>query len=95
MIRLTIRSQTPQEVVLQVDGWVSEGDVSILEEEGMRLLGESQRLVLELKGVQFIDRRGMALLKRWWGECLVLRGGSSFLKALLKQHGLTSEEGSV
>jgi hypothetical protein len=95
MIRLTIRSQTPQEAVLQVDGWVSGGNVSILEEEGMRLLGESQRLVLELKGVQFIDRRGIALLKRWWGERLALRGGSSFVKALLAQHGLTSEERSL
>ena len=95
MIRLTIRSQTSQEAVLQVDGWVSGGNVSILQEEGMRLLGESQRLVLELKEVQFIDRRGIALLKRGWGERLVLRGGSSFLKALLAQHELTSEERSL
>jgi hypothetical protein len=88
MIRLTIRSQTPQEVVLQVDGWVSGGDVSILEEEGTRLLGESQRLVLELKGVQFIDREGIALLERWWGERLVLRNGSPFVRMLLETHGL-------
>ena len=34
MLRLTIRSQTPQEVVLQVDGWVSGADVEILAQEG-------------------------------------------------------------
>ena len=88
MIRLTIRSQTPQEVMLQVDGWVSRKDVDILEQEGTRLLGETQRLVLDLKGVRFIDRDGMALLQRWSGERLVLRGGSSFIQALLEAHGL-------
>ena len=90
MIRLTIRSQTPEEVVLQVDGWVSGKDkgVDILEQEGTRLLQEAKRLVLDLKGVRFIDREGMALLQRWSGERLVLRGGSSFIQALLKAHGL-------
>lgn len=88
MIRLTIRSQTPEEVVLQVDGWVSGKDVPILEQEGTRLLGETQRLVLDLKGVRFIDEAGIALLQRWSGERLVLRGGSPFIQALLKAHGL-------
>ena len=88
MIRLTIRSQTPEEVVLQVDGWASRKDVDILEQEGTRLLQEAERLVLDLKGVQFIDREGIALLRRWWGERLVLRGGSPFIRALLEQHGL-------
>ena len=88
MIRLTIQSQTPEEVVLQVDGWVSGKNVPILEQEGTRLLREAQRLVLDLKGVQFIDEAGIALLQRWLGERLVLRGGSSFIQALLKAHGL-------
>jgi len=88
MLRLTVRSQTPQEVVLQVDGWVSGADVAILEQEGNRLLGEAQRVALELKGVESIDEAGIALLRRWWGERLVLRGGSSFIRALLKAHGL-------
>ena len=88
MIRLTIQSQTPEEVVLQVDGWVSGKNVPILEQEGTRLLQEAQRLVLDLKGVQFIDEAGIALLQRWSGERLELRGGSSFIRALLKAHGL-------
>jgi anti-anti-sigma regulatory factor len=73
--------------MLQVDGWVSGGDVSILEQEGMRLLGETHRLVLDLKGVQFIDEAGMALFQRW-GERLELRGGSPFIRALLEAYGL-------
>ena len=88
MIRLTVRSQTPQEAVLQVDGWVSGKNVAILEGEGMRLLEESRCLVLELKGVKFVDEGGIGLLQRWWGERLELRGGSWFLRMLLGKHGL-------
>ena len=50
MIRLTIRSQTPEEVVLRVDGWVSGKDMDVLEQEGIRLLQEARHLVLDLKG---------------------------------------------
>ena len=88
MVRLTIRSQTPKEAVLTVDGWVSGEDVEILEEEGTRLLGKTRRLVLDLKGVQFIDREGIALLKRWSGERLALQDGSPFVRLLLETHGL-------
>ena len=88
MLRLTMRSQTPEEAVLEVHGWVSGKDVEILEQEGTRLLQEAQRLVLGLKGVRFIDRHGLALLKRWSGDRLELRGGSSFVRMLLAKHGL-------
>jgi anti-anti-sigma regulatory factor len=89
MIRLRTGTQTPEEVVLEVHGWVSSGrNVEILEQEGTRLLEESERLVLDLKGVQFIDREGIALLQRWWGERLVLRNGSPFVRMLLETYGL-------
>ena len=88
MIRLTIRSHTPEEAILQVDGWVSGKDVPILAQEGTRLLGETGRLVLDLKGVQFIDRDGIALLQRWSGERLVLRNASWFVRTLLERYGL-------
>ena len=88
MIRLTVISQTNEEVVLKVEGWVSGAEVEILEEEGTRLLQETQRLVLELKGVRVIDREGIALLQRWSGERLVLRGTSPFVRTRLAEHGL-------
>ena len=88
MIRLIVQAETPEETVLQVDGWVSEENVSILEQEGTRVLGESHRLVLDLKGVQYIDGAGIALLQRWQGDRLVLRGGSLFVRGLLEEHGL-------
>ena len=83
MIRLIIRSQTPDEVVLEVHGWVSGKDVPILEQEGTRLLGETQRLVLDLDGVQFIDEEGMGVLRGWGSEGVALRGGWLFVRTLL------------
>ena len=88
MIRLTVISQTKEEAVLKVEGWVSGGNVALLEEEGTRLFGESERLVLDLAGVKNIHREGMALLQRWSGERLALRGTSPFLRRLLAEYGL-------
>lgn len=88
MLRLTVISQTREEAVLKVEGWVSGTDLSLLAEEGTRLLEEAECLVLELKGVRLIDREGIALLKRWPGERLVLRGASPFVRTRLAEHGL-------
>ena len=88
MVRLTVISQTKEEAVLKVEGWVSGADAALLEEEGTRLLGESERLVLDLEGVRFIDREGIALLRRWSGERLELRGASPFVRTVLEEEGL-------
>ncbi len=88
MLRLTVISQTKEEVVLKLDGWVSGADVALLKEEGTRLLQGSERLVLDLKGVRSIDRGGIALLHSWPKDRLVLIGASMFLDAFLKEHGL-------
>lgn len=88
MVRLTVISQTRAAAALKVEGWVSEEGVALLEEEGTRLLGESACLVLDLRGVRSIDERGMALLKRWSGDRLVLCGASPFVQVQLAKHGL-------
>ena len=88
MVRLTVIVQTKEEVILKVEGWVSGVDVALLEEEGTRLLQQSERLILDLKGVRFIDREGISLLRRWSGKQLVLREPSPFLRTRLAEHGL-------
>ena len=88
MFRITLVSQTEVEVVLKVEGKVTEAHVPLLEQEGRRYLRKTTRLVLDLGGVQFIDESGIALLRRWSGGCLVLRNGSEFIRTLLKTHGL-------
>ena len=85
MMRITLLSQSPDEVVLKVEGWVSGEDVDLLEQEGSRWLRQAGHLVLDLSGVKSIDSRGIALLKRWPGEQLALRGESSFVHMLLRQ----------
>ena len=91
MVRLTVISQTEEEATLKIEGWVSGAGVGVLEEEGTRLLGETQRLILDLSGVRFMDREGISLLERWSGDRLTLRGASRFLHTLLERHGLASD----
>ena len=88
MLRLTVLSKTKEETVLKVEGWVSGENVALLEEEGAPLLEAGKHLVLDLKGVQFIDETGIALLRRWQGERLVLRGASLFVQTVLERRGL-------
>ena len=88
MVRLTVISQTPDEIVLKVEGWVSEAEVPLLEQTLADAFRGTERLVLELKGMKFINRAGIDLLKRWPGERLALRGGASFIRTLLEAHGL-------
>lgn len=89
MVRLTVVSQSKEETVLKIEGWVSRTGVAVLEEEGTRLFRQTQRLVLDLEDVKSIDRTGIALLQRWSGERLVLRGASPFVRTLLAKHGVT------
>ena len=88
MLRITVVSQSPQEAVLKVEGWLWGSDVGLLASEGTRWLREAERLVLDLTGVQFIDDAGIALLKRWPPDRLALRTGAPFIRALLETHGL-------
>ena len=88
MLRITVAKQTRKEVVLKVEGWVSGEEVGVLEQEGARWIQQVGRLVLDLTEVRFIDDTGIALLKRWWGNGLVLRGGSPFVRSLLETHEL-------
>jgi len=82
------RPQTREEVVLKIERWVSGEDVNLLDQEGMRGMEEAERLVLDLTDVRFIDDAGIALLQRWSGERLVLRGASLFQRVLLGTRGL-------
>ena len=88
MLRLTVISQTQEQAVLKVDGWVSGANVTLLEEEGTRLLQDAERLVLDLSGVRVIDQTGLELVRDWSGDRLVLRGASPFVNKLLAAEGL-------
>lgn len=88
VLRISVVSQNGEEVVLKVEGWVSEENVCVLEEEGERWFRQVRRLVLDLSGVRFMEDAGIELLQRWYGERLILRDLSPFLHALLEAHHL-------
>ncbi|MCC7263978.1 MAG: STAS domain-containing protein [Candidatus Latescibacteria bacterium] len=95
MMRLTVVSQTPEEVVLKVEGQIRLAiEAGVLAREGQRRLKAGQRLVLELRGLQAINHAGLGLLQ-WWadtGQPVVLRHSSDSLRAVLRFHRLTPEE---
>ena len=91
MLRISVVSQTPEEVVLKVEGWVVREAVGLLEQEGQRWLDQGRQVVLDLEGVCFIDRAGLELLSGWAGTRLVLRRGSSFVRVQLQSRGLVVE----
>ena len=88
MLRLTVLSQSSEEVALKIEGWISEENVGVLAEEAERWLREGVRLVLDLSGVRFIEDAGIGLLHRWHGDRVVLRDATPFVHALLEAHGL-------
>ena len=88
MLRIMTVSQSQEEVVLKVAGWLAGENVDLLAQEGAPVLGQVRRLVQDLQEVRFIDEAGIALLQGWSSQGLVLRGGSVFIRALLKTHGL-------
>lgn len=92
MLRITSLSRTPQEEVLKVEGWVTAENVPLLTRAGEAALQRGARLVLELGGMQSIDEEGVALLKRWSGKQLALRGGTWFVQILLAEHGLHCQD---
>jgi anti-anti-sigma factor len=88
MLRITLQTQSSDEVVLKVEGWITGEEVKVLQEEGAHWLKRTGHLVLDLAGVRFIDRAGIALLQSWQGDQLALCGATPFVHALLETHGL-------
>ena len=88
MIRITMITETDEEVVLKVEGWIEGESVSLLKAEGERYFQQTKRLELDLTGVQFIDNAGIELLKHWRGEGLVLRKVSRLVQVLLETYGV-------
>ena len=86
MLRISIKSQTPAQMVLQVEGALAGADVSVLERELRLRPRESCRLVLDMTGVKHIDEAGLSLLRRWTGRLGAIRAASPFMKALLAEH---------
>ena len=85
MLRLTILSESPEETILRIDGWLAGASVGLLRQEMARYLGDDRRLVLDLSGVRFVDDTCVELLRQWVAEGVELRNRSAFVRALLEE----------
>ena len=88
MLHVTVQAQRGEETVLGVQGWIAGTGVPLLEQAVAAHLQPGRQLVLELSAVRFVDEAGLALLRRWTGERVALRGGSPFVRKLLETHGI-------
>jgi len=88
MLRITADSVTSCLVEFKLAGRIGAEETDLLEGELRRHRQNGTLLVLDLDGIQFIDRAGLDLLERWAGESLQLRGGSAFIQRMLTASGL-------
>jgi anti-anti-sigma regulatory factor len=63
LLRITRTSPSPFDVVLKAEGQIMAEWVQVLEAECRRLLEGEQRVILDLGEVNYLDRRGVRLLR--------------------------------
>ena len=63
MLRLTRTTRLPQEVTLLLEGQIVAEWVELLEAECLTLLRTDQKVLLDLSGVSYLDRRAARLLR--------------------------------
>lgn len=84
MLRIEKVSEDADSVTLRLEGRVVAQWVTALEEECRRVLQGSKRLNLDLVGVTFVDRAGVAMLGKMNGERVRVVSSSPFLRELLR-----------
>jgi len=88
VLRITPMTRSADEVELRIAGQLTGDSVALLLQEMARWLQSTQRLVLDLEGVQNIDQAGLDLLHSRAGTRVRWHGGSPFVRALLRTRGL-------
>ena len=84
MLRIEKMGEDAATVTLKLEGRVVAQWVDALEEECQRVLREPKRLILDVAGVRFIDRDGVAMLGKMNGKRVQLANCSPFLQELLR-----------
>lgn len=83
MLRITRSDRPRNHVSLQVEGRIVGDDVRILDCECRSLLWTGSALRLDLAGVRFVDRAGVAVLRALRREGLEIEGCSPLLQEIL------------
>jgi ABC-type transporter Mla MlaB component len=84
MLRIEKVSEDADSVTLRLEGRVVAQWVATLEKECRRVLQGSKGLNLDVAGVTFVDRAGVAMLGKMSGERVRIVSSSPFLRELLR-----------
>lgn len=85
MLRISETSTSTERVSLLLEGQLTQQSADIVREATAKVLAQGYDLVLDLTGVMFADRSGVALLRELQQRQVTLINGSPFLKEQLKE----------
>jgi ABC-type transporter Mla MlaB component len=85
MLKITRSDLDSTRTALRLEGRVTKANLSELERARMECQQEGRQLVLDLAGVSFVDRGGVAALHELRRDGTVLTGCSPFVSELLKE----------
>lgn len=85
MLRVTRTTRPPNEVSLLLEGQIVAEWVGLLEHECHELLGSDQRLLVDLSGVSYLDRRAARLLRDLAERSVKLINCPPLVEALIRE----------
>ena len=85
MLKISRSDRDSTHTTLQLEGRVTQAELSELERTRKESQKEGGRLVLDLSGVSFVDREGVAALNRMRRDGIIITGCSPFVGELLKE----------
>lgn len=84
MLRISEICASGESVTLLLEGQVTQQSTEVVSETAEKVLEAQSHLILDLTGVTFADRRGIALLQDLQKRQVKLINGSPYLKEQLK-----------
>jgi anti-anti-sigma regulatory factor len=87
MLKISKMEDDGATVVLKLEGKVTEQWAALLDEECRSLLGDGKRLLLNCADVQFLDDRGVDVLRNLLSQQVTLMGAPGFVTELLETGG--------
>jgi hypothetical protein len=88
MLRITLEETLRPRATLRLEGSVAGEWVALLERECIGLLRAWVALILDLKGVGFVDRAGVEVLRRLGRAGVEIRGCSGTVESVLEGEGI-------
>lgn len=85
MLRVTRTARPPNEVVLLLEGQIVAQWVGLLEHECLHLLEADPRLLIDLSGVSYLDRRAARLLRDLAERSVKLINCPPLVEALIRE----------